>query len=341
MAPESMICRLCKRETKYEQQEMQNLSAIEICMYCKRFNIQTISFKQQFNITDKQRKILSKASCENFIKNRSTFTINEDTIADSTHYIPQNALEQLQYMLETAAENAPNLGQFTEPLNAYDWSAILMCENVSHFNNILDFASTNRWIDHTLQRLMADSMVTESIRLTVSGWEYLGNKPRRLKSKKAFVAMWFHPDLNAIYNDAIYPALEETGYQPDRVDKTNHDQRIDDAIISKIRNSSLVIADVTGERSGVYYEAGFAEGLGIPVIWLCNENWRTKLQKIVHPNSTDNPEIEEYSWKDRLHFDTRQLPHIFWTDAEDLKGKLIRRIQARNLDLKLNGIAGG
>lgn len=66
-----------------------------------------------------------------------------------------------------------------------------------------------------------------------------------------------------------------------------------------------MVADFTGHRHGVYFEAGFAMGLGIPVIWLCQED-----------------EI------DKTHFDTRQYNHILWNSAEDLYQKLLNRIQA-------------
>ena len=67
----------------------------------------------------------------------------------------------------------------------------------------------------------------------------------------------------------------------------------------------LLVADFTGQRAGVYFEAGFALGLGLPVIWTCNE--------------------ED---KDALHFDTRQFNHILWTCEADLFQKLKRRIEA-------------
>ena len=41
----------------------------------------------------------------------------------------------------------------------------------------------------------------------------------------------------------------------------------------QIRKSKFLIADFTGQRGGVYYEAGFAYGLGLPVIWTCRKDW--------------------------------------------------------------------
>jgi nucleoside 2-deoxyribosyltransferase len=345
----TIVCRLCKRSSETDNKDYDILSneTTELCDYCHEFRITDSGINRIEDLTSNQRKVLSKLSCMHFMKNGTgPYFIKRETIEGSIQFIPRNAIEQLNYLLETIAEMAPNLGQPTNRLSNEEWAAICLNDDAAHFRGILKVASEEKLIEHHRPPTIATrENVYQSeekiyLQLTMEGWEYLNQKPRRLKSKKAFVAMWFHQDLNEIFDKGIYPALDETGYQPDRVDRTNHENRIDDAIISKIRTSSLVVADVTGERSGVYYEAGFAEGLGIPVIWLCNESWRTRLQKTVHPNSTDDPEIEECTWKDRIHFDTRQLPHIFWSNAEDLKKKLIARIQARNLDLKLNGQAG-
>ena len=68
-----------------------------------------------------------------------------------------------------------------------------------------------------------------------------------------------------------------------------------------------MIAELTGDRPAVHFEAGFAKGLGIDVIWLCKDFKEDK---------------------DKLCFDTRQYNHIFWKDADDLKEQLINRIEA-------------
>ena len=128
---------------------------------------------------------------------------------------------------------------------------------------------------------------------------------KKIKSSQAFVAMSFHKNLNDIWENGLKPALQQTGYNPMRIDRTEHNEKIDDRIIAEIRKSGILVADFTGQRNGVYFEAGFAMGLGIPVIWTCREN-----------------EIK------KLHFDTRQYNHITWNDAAELKEKLINRIEA-------------
>jgi hypothetical protein len=128
---------------------------------------------------------------------------------------------------------------------------------------------------------------------------------RRTHSSHAFVAMWFEPSMTAAFELGIAPAVSGAGYEPLRIDRTNHADKIDDRIIAEIRRSAFVVADFTGHRGGVYYEAGFAHGLGRRVIFTCR---------------TDN--------MTGLHFDVRQYNTIEWASPADLVAPLQNRILA-------------
>lgn len=146
--------------------------------------------------------------------------------------------------------------------------------------------------------------------ITVDGYAYLSNLERStVDSKQAFVAMWFDDTMQAAYEDGIAPAIRDAGYEPMRIDQKEHINRIDDEIIAEIRRSRFLVADFTqgqsGARGGVYYEAGFAHGLTIPVIFTCQEDAIGK-----------------------VHFDTRQYNHITWIAPADLRSRLAQRISA-------------
>jgi len=64
---------------------------------------------------------------------------------------------------------------------------------------------------------------------------------------------------------------------PQDTNRLEHNEKIDDLIVAEIRKSGLVVADFTGDRGGVYFEAGYARGLGLPVIWPCRKDWLEKL----------------------------------------------------------------
>ena len=72
-------------------------------------------------------------------------------------------------------------------------------------------------------------------------------------------------------NNAGKLAVRLAGYEPFRVDRKEHANSIDDEIIGNIRKSCFMVADFTGQRAGVYFEAGMMNGLGRTGIWMCKK----------------------------------------------------------------------
>jgi len=146
------------------------------------------------------------------------------------------------------------------------------------------------------------------IRITIDGWnEILNLRQSTPLSKIGFCAMHMDKSMDKYWHDAISPAILEAGFNPIRASsREENNNAIDDQIIADIRAARFLVADVTNARPNVYYEAGFAYGLGKTVLWSCNA---TKAQQ-------------------DMHFDTRQFPHIIWENETDLKDKLIKKIKA-------------
>jgi hypothetical protein len=70
---------------------------------------------------------------------------------------------------------------------------------------------------------------------------------------------------------------------------------IDDQMRAAILASRFVISDLTHGSPGAYWEGGFGEGLGLPVIYTC----------------------EKSAWDEqKTHFDTNYLVTIIWDKAE-------------------------
>lgn len=161
---------------------------------------------------------------------------------------------------------------------------------------------------HKHKRLLGSGEQDGSFTISPQGWDYIGSRTYTAPQyDQAFVAMWFDDSMLPIYTSAICPGIESAGYKPFRIDRKEHNNRIDDEIIVEIRRSKFTLADFTAHRGGVYFEAGFTIGLGRHVIWLCRED-----------------EL------DRLHFDTRQYNFIKWTPdkIDDLSRAISRRILA-------------
>ncbi|MDT3530204.1 hypothetical protein ROV86_19075 [Stenotrophomonas pavanii] len=137
--------------------------------------------------------------------------------------------------------------------------------------------------------------------ISPGGWEYLDNllRPAGGNRSEFFVAMSFKEELRSAWVNGIQPGAADAGYAAKRVDSDIHNDRIDDRIMAGIRSSFAVIVDVTTQNAGAYFEAGFAMGLGRPVVWT------------VRSDDVQN-----------LHFDTRQFMHIVWKDEADLRVRL-------------------
>lgn len=124
-------------------------------------------------------------------------------------------------------------------------------------------------------------------------------------SKICFVAMAFS-DETTIYRDAIKKALSNNNYDAVIIDEEHleSDKTIPDAILNEIRKAKFCIADFTKHRNGVYFESGYALGLGKQVIYTCQED-----------------DFEN------AHFDIKQLQHVLYSSAEDLTKKLTDKIE--------------
>jgi nucleoside 2-deoxyribosyltransferase len=144
--------------------------------------------------------------------------------------------------------------------------------------------------------------------ITAKGWtEVEASYASNQREPKAFVAMSFSSEMDNVYKEGIKKAIEDdTGFQCIRVDDLQHNGKIDDKIIAEIKDCRFLVADFTGQRGGVYFEAGYAMGLGLPVIWLCREDEISK-----------------------VHFDTRQYNYIVWGEGKvsELRGSLALRIR--------------
>jgi nucleoside 2-deoxyribosyltransferase len=141
---------------------------------------------------------------------------------------------------------------------------------------------------------------------TIKGWQAVEpNVPVGGEKGRCFVAMWFDDKLDSAYESGFRKAIEDCALRAYRVKEDPTNESIPDKILSEITRAQFVVADFTGDRHNVYYEAGFARGIGREVIGCCREDWVKDLK-----------------------FDTRHLGHVVWKDPDDLRKKLADSIRA-------------
>lgn len=157
---------------------------------------------------------------------------------------------------------------------------------------------------HELKEVLG---VEENYKISPKGWAYLDSlRHGNPNSQIGFIAMWFDSSVD-LTHETIEAGIRSSGYEPLRIDRKEHNNKIDDEIVAGIRRTKFLVADFTGHRGGVYFETGFATGLGLPVIWLCRQD-----------------ELE------KTHFDTRQYNFIVWEADKlaELSKALQNRIEA-------------
>jgi len=217
---------------------------------------------------------------------------------------PKSVLEKALFLLQYISRktNYPGDKVLVTPSQDYP---ICFCKNakelIFYINHIRDNGDVKA----------DETMKDYSLSLTIKGWQKVEslNNPN-IESKQAFVAMWFDESMNEIFEKGVCPLGDEkdesyTGFKMLRIDQKHFNDKICDNIIAEIRRSRFMIADCTKLRYAVFFEAGYAMGLGLPVIFTCKEG--TDIKKC---------------------FDTDHYNHIVWKDADDLRNKLKDRILA-------------
>ncbi|MBI1390898.1 MAG: hypothetical protein GC154_20910 [bacterium] len=132
---------------------------------------------------------------------------------------------------------------------------------------------------------------SEAYRLSMKGWgKYQELLKSHTSSKRVFMAYEFkNTDLKSLINNHLRKAILETGFELFVLDDEPKAGHIINRMTVEIRNSKFLIADQSDSNLNVYWEAGLAEGLNKPVIYICDE-----------------------SKKDKRPFDTNQLQTVFW-----------------------------
>lgn len=126
-------------------------------------------------------------------------------------------------------------------------------------------------------------------------------RPQSSVPKSVFVACAFgHEEIDRLYEEELAPACCTLGYEPIRVDITEPQETITGSIMQGIEGSACVIADLTHSRQSVYFEVGYAHGLGVQLVLTCRSD---------HERGNSDTS--------RVHFDLEQYKISFWSRTSD------------------------
>lgn len=267
------------------------------------------------------------------------FFIENNEMAEriiSNYPEPANPLDKIDILLMSLYGNIRRGIESNSQLHIDYWKdyPLAFCKNIDELKDIVYLAKIEGYFCSPI--LETDDSYVGGI--DPKGWKRIRElENSREESTKVFIASWFDDSMDVVIdamkdvlknglNNVDDESLLEKHFGEDFEEvlkregekswkkftgvwlKTEHfNNTIDDAIIAGIKESRFVIADLTGNRQNAYYEAGFAAGMGIPVIYTYQKQKEVK-----------------------VHFDVDHFQRITWEkdNLDELKIALYNRIRA-------------
>jgi len=287
-----------------------------ICPCCGEYEV-TGSARQVILASperDKKLNQLASLSAERKLQGNGSFILGTCTDLQSIGYedFLKNYPSDFREQHDRALLNLARLAQFS-PLCEIDSRMPpqkIFCDSLNEMYALLNILRMEGYLSFSSPDFSPGIYYEiKNLFLTVSGFEYVRSLGKDIsKRQHAFVAMWFHNEMQ-LYTQEVQKAIRQAGYEPYIANQDSYNGLIMDKVLNKISEAKFVIADLTslpetetdpctGVRGGVYYEAGYAAGLGLEVILTCREDATA-----------------------RIHFDLKQFLGIFWKETDD--GKLM------------------
>ncbi len=298
-------CPLCENEALYRNDPNSSVSgnfACE-CKRCGTFRGTTLGLSSlSVSCAPEEKSLLAGAVRERTDLGLDPLSfVNHESITEHLVGAPKRVSEKALKLLAAIERRTKQFGQHIE-LNeaAIPWA---YASNETELIYLTKHLCTLGWVSSCEDETFEDfgNYVVSPL-----GFEILETRAKaRADSSEAFVAMWFHNSVNEAFWQGLAAAISDCGYRPVRIDLEQHNDCIVDRIIAAINESRFVVADFTGHRNGVYYEAGRAEGQGIPLIRTCRADAI-----------------------DDAHFDIKHMNIISWSTPAELRERLKNRILA-------------
>ena len=285
-------CPICEIEANVNYASKKDTQPIfyVICPRCGKYEITSIAANYLNNLTKsdidvaKLRHAIHKAQSNNRI-----FLLQEENVLKILENSLPKPSEQMNNFVIWLGDYLPGLGK-----EVYLEMLFIQAEIG---------AITQEGVQSVIKHLIEKKIVSGEqvfglekswrLTLTIDGWEYYENLKRgSISSRKAFMAMQYgDKKLDEVVAKYFRPAVKAAGFELYRLDDAPKAGLIDDRLKVEIRLSRFLIADLTHENRGAYWEAGFAQGLGKPVIYTCE---KTKFDE------------------QKPHFDTNHHTTVVW-----------------------------
>ena len=224
---------------------------------------------------------------------------NVITIQEIMNLYPKDISERIDKVLLNFSVLSKGLGNKIDFSNRSMLLKVVFAENDDELEFLFKTLEALGYINEPSSDTLSEPL---SFQIQYRGWERIDEIQKENKTKnQGFIAMWFDSEMNEV-KLSIEKAIERAGYMPMIINEKEHNNQIVPGILYEIRNSDFLVADLTENRGGVYYEAGYAFGQGKEVIITVDET------------------------KDEPHFDVAQKNQVRYKTPEELEERLYKRI---------------
>ncbi len=284
-----------------------------VCANCGAFQMSHEALVICANKKVKDRAVLANQIWINQKKFASEYVISSSELDPLGKYDLPSPAEQINMLIGFLGEQLLNRPGEEFQIRCSELCAKIGAVTVKDVEFIIECCQGEellRPIDIGLRARFDAQNYIYKVKLSLKGWQYYENLRRgKLAEHTAFMAMPFgNQEVKEIVDRIFRTAVEQTGVRLKRLDDEPAAGQIDDRMRVEILRSRFVIADLTDENRGAYWEAGYAEGLGKPVIYTCHKGY--------------------FDAKGGTHFDTNHRQTVLWEStneekaAEDLKASI-------------------
>lgn len=322
------LCKICGEQIRIESgADFYHIS----CPRCGEYGMTDEAFDDidGYQLTARQKANISAWLCEN-----KGFRINTYNLINLRNLKTPSFHDRADKLMQELERRTSYIGQDLSRGDA--WISAAWCLDIMELEEIEDYLVQTA-------RLANPVSGAAVYKIAPNGWAHLEQlKKLNPESKQCFVAMWLDARMDEVYEKAIKPAIEfieegqtEPRYHAVKIDNVEHINDINDEIIAAIRRSRFMVCDLTGYRGGVYFEAGFAYGLGLDVIYTCRKDW-TKDEFLINDRGKqisflyDSNKNQIGVKKEGVHFDLAHRNRIEWeaNKLDEFRDNLEKRIKA-------------
>ena len=310
------ICPICGRfQLTHSALKLARNNKLASYLYYNRFDNDIID-EYRYHTT------LSKVECDKYRKafdegnlsNGRPVHMDADII---NNWYPKSFAERIDRILLKVSELSGHIGK-SVTIAYPELLSLLFVDRRENGSDVLPSGLRDSYASYTEAQYMVDVLktqnlikVTQSVNLsdgvdfvlTPNGYARVDELQKNTSlGRQALVAMAFNDDTVRL-REAIRKGIQAADYTAVFIDEVQHNDFITPELLKHIRDSKFVVADLTHQNNGAYFEEGYAMGLGKPVIQLCKIGTK-------------------------LHFDIAQKNTIMWETEDDIPLRLENRIRA-------------